>query len=811
VKINKILTALIAAACIIFTSSAQISQSDDISANYGFGEMEIIKLDWGIAAMSIADLNNDGRNDIIVINNLRSRIEVLIQKEQIGPTETFVSVDPRDIDINVLEPPSRFEKQPIAVSQRMYSLVCGDLNSDSLIDLAYYGEPKGLYVLLQKDQDSQEKPDGKLSWHTRKRIAIDDGLQTPYALVCADLNGDGLADLALAARDAIYLVLQKKDGTLSEPIKYPSTATIRAIDAADINGDGINDLIMVVSDIEKPIHVRFGLPDGQLGPQVQLAAESPWAIDIHNIDGLPGKEILMVESVSGRLICYKLVNQTEQDGDWPVLYYPLVSGQGSSDRDMVIGDIDGDKLADVIISDPASAEIILYKQQAGTGLAEPAKFPSFADVVRLAGADIDNNGKTELAILSIREKVIGISRYEEGRFSFPKPIDIDGEPVAMDLADINGDGKIDCVYVAVDANQTRWLRAVDNSAMQTKEKSSSGLFGSKKRDTAWHILFGEGLKLERLRSNPDGIKVLDADQDGLADVLIFDRYNPPPLFARQIEKGKFELVDSAAAQSSLIRDASMSSIKLADIDQKSGDELLIAQTNFARSLVFSDKGVWIVIDQYNAKSRENNISAVAVFDFEMKNKQNNRSLLLLDGQRGKLQILKKDEDGTFRFDSEIDVGKWSNVRNLKMIQAAVTGDKTQSMVLFDGEKFAIVTPPGFGQIQVKLEPQFSYETKIKDGIYGHLTIGDINSGGTADIVMVEYKGNHIEVLALDKQYKPIPAMRFKIFEEKTYRESKSPSRSGVEPRELRIADVTADGKNDLVTIIHDRIIIYPQD
>ncbi|MFA7486367.1 MAG: FG-GAP-like repeat-containing protein, partial [Phycisphaerae bacterium] len=263
-KINKILTALIAAACIIFTSSAQISQSDDISANYGFGEMEIIKLDWGIAAMSIADLNNDGRNDIIVINNLRSRIEVLIQKEQIGPTETFVSVDPRDIDINVLEPPSRFEKQPIAVSQRMYSLVCGDLNSDSLIDLAYYGEPKGLYVLLQKDQDSQEKPDGKLSWHTRKRIAIDDGLQTPYALVCADLNGDGLADLALAARDAIYLVLQKKDGTLSEPIKYPSTATIRAIDAADINGDGINDLIMVVSDIEKPIHVRFGLPDGQL-------------------------------------------------------------------------------------------------------------------------------------------------------------------------------------------------------------------------------------------------------------------------------------------------------------------------------------------------------------------------------------------------------------------------------------------------------------------------------------------------------------------------------------------------------------------
>ena len=41
--------------------------------------------------------------------------------------------------------------------------------------------------------------------------------------------------------------------------------------------------------------------------------------------------------------------------------------------------------------------------------------------------------------------------------------------------------------------------------------------------------------------------------------------------------------------------------------------------------------------------------------------------------------------------------------------------------------------------------------------------------------------------------------------------SKKMSKASVEPRELEVADVTGDGKNDLVTIIHDRIIIYPQD
>jgi hypothetical protein len=54
-------------------------------------------------------------------------------------------------------------------------------------------------------------------------------------------------------------------------------------------------------------------------------------------------------------------------------------------------------------------------------------------------------------------------------------------------------------------------------------------------------------------------------------------------------------------------------------------------------------------------------------------------------------------------------------------------------------------------------------------------------------------------------------MRFRIFEQKSYRNAKARSKVSVEPRELTVADVTGDGRNDLVTVIHDRIIIYPQD
>ncbi|GAI83008.1 unnamed protein product, partial [marine sediment metagenome] len=208
---------------------------------------------------------------------------------------------------------------------------------------------------------------------------------------------------------------------------------------------------------------------------------------------------------------------------------------------------------------------------------------------------------------------------------------------------------------------------------------------------------------------------------------------------------------------------------------------------------------------------ENKVSAVAAFDINGEGPAAQPAILLLDGQKGQLQILEAGDDKTYRFVKELDVGKWNAATHLKLLFAPLTGSEAKSILLFDSEKFALITPPSTDNVPHHLEQQFSYETKIKDGVYGNLTAGDINSDGRPDIIMVEYNRNHIEILALDSQTKPIPAMRFKIFEQKRYRNAKSRAKSSVEPRELKIADVTGDDKNDLVTIIHDRIIIYPQD
>jgi len=86
--------------------------------------------------------------------------------------------------------------------------------------------------------------------------------------------------------------------------------------------------------------------------------------------------------------------------------------------------------------------------------------------------------------------------------------------------------------------------------------------------------------------------------------------------------------------------------------------------------------------------------------------------------------------------------------------------------------------------------------------------GDLDHDGRQDLVFLETARNYLDLVIFDAKHKLIPANRWQVFEERTFRSRRN---DFPEPREAVVADVTGDGKNDLIVLVHDRILVYPQE
>jgi len=735
---------------------------------FGFLPLELYKLDYRIGNLTLGDVDGDGTDDVIVANNARSRIDLLLSSER---PAAEADARPFRKEVNDLESDKRMRPANIPVDREVVSLGVGDFNGDGKPDLVFYGTPAEIVIL-------HNEGGGKFS--APKRIKCGDALESPNALAVGDLDQDGRDDLALLTESELILVHQTEPGVLSEPERAPHTAAGPSmLKLHDLDGDGANDLVILDGDSDYPIHVRFSTTDKKLGPEQRFSIARARALAFGRIDAGKGVEVLTVEEQSGRGKVYTLDESApDSDDRWGRLVFFGFPKGNERGRSLAVGDLDGDGKKDVVVTDPSNAQVWVYRQTVGTGLSTAESFPGLLGGKGVILADLDGDGRDEAFVLSEQEKQIGVSRFQDGRLTFPTALPIKGEPVAMALADVDRSGEPAIVYAA------RTKPGADTFELRAVRPGPSGAYVEAK--------FGEAetVPLAGLSGAPTAIRAFDVDLDGGIDLMVFSAFGSPILLTAQ-KDGGLKPFDGGLGP---LGGATPAGLGVVDLD---GPALFAAQNTFARNVMLDDKGQWQIKDQYNAARGTAQVQGAAALDVTGEGR---KDVVLLDRNTKSLLFL-TPRDGVYRQAGTLSVGS-INFDGLHV--GDFDGDGRDDLLIAGTDRFAVLETGVTGR---RLKVIAGYEPRTVDGRLGDLITGDFNDDGAADVIFTDISEQALDVATYDGTEDLLHALTFKLYERKSFRGGGA----SFEPREMAAGDVDGDGRTDLVVILHDRVVVLRQD
>ncbi len=183
-------------------------------------------------SVTVADVNGDGKPDLIVANENDNTVSVLLNNTAPGATT-----------------PSFASQQTFATGSRPYSVTAADVNGDGMPDLIVTSsDDDTVSVLLNTTTPGATTP----SFAAQQTFAA--SLGSPTSVTAVDVNGDGKSDLIVANNSdptVSVLLNTTAPGATTPSFATPQTfatgvtgSLARWVTAADVNGDGMPDLIV---------------------------------------------------------------------------------------------------------------------------------------------------------------------------------------------------------------------------------------------------------------------------------------------------------------------------------------------------------------------------------------------------------------------------------------------------------------------------------------------------------------------------------------------------------------------------------------
>lgn len=761
-----------------FLSAAASAQpSTNLARYFGFEEPRFIIVGERAGPVLAADFDGDGLQDIAVVNNSKSRIELHVQRATPRTDEEME----KDYKVNEFAPSRWYDRHEISVPHRIAGMRAADADGDGRLDIVYAGAPAEVVILRQKARLTFEiGPKRRIE----KLAAGQDGIEI------ADVMGDAAPELLIVADGRIKVYPFTKHGPEGEPVELGSGGEILAFFAEDYDGDGLTDVLGAIPEDDSPLRLwlqRNLAPapgkDGQLGPEVRFEMPALREAEPVRFPGRRAASIGLIEKASRRILVDDLVVEPiaagtagaiERDAVAEVVGY---AGGADKDRSIAVADIDADGRLDLLVTDKKANSITFYQQAAGTGLGKGRVFGTFKNPKAVVAGQWDSDPELEVFVLSEDEKTVGVSDYDPAtrRLSFPQPIQIasaGATPVAMGYAALK-DGPALAVVVKDKRDHTLELHRPGGASAAS-------------------------IRLEGVSRPPQSSLAGDFDHDGRTDLALFTP-GEPMVLVRSLDGPAEEakvLTDKLMPQFGLVQAAGPNNTALLDVDADGAPELLIADQNFVRACEFNPEKGWRVIEQVQMPDRNASLVGLAVLDMGAEPR-----LVASDKDGKRLLVMARGGDKAW---SVVDKLRLSGFELGAIRAGAFSGDGLPNVLCFADGAFAVVRQAG---ARPALEEVASYRSDQDNRLEHEMEAGDLNGDGYVDLVVLDAKEQMCQIFTLSAARRLHLATEFKVFETRLFARG--------EPREFQpsaavIADLTGDGRQDLLLVAHDRLIVYPQ-
>ena len=305
------------------------------------------------------------------------------------------------------------------------TIVSGDFTRDGVVDIVAVGFINTATLLIGNG-------DGTFS----RGESFGAG-NLPRAAGAADLDGDGILDLAVANRTSLSIIRGLGGGTFLSEFRFSVDEEPVGIVSADFDGDTVNDLATVNFDGDN-VSVLMGNGDGTFRNRIDIpTGRSHGQLVVGDFDG-----DLLVDIASSSFNTIRVLRNLGQH-DFEV------GGEISARRAglLTTADLDGDGASDFLFPSGDENFAILLSLRDGTFM--EAQFSSeFGRVTDLAVADFDKNDVMDLALLHPLEQEVEILNGNgDGTFTTHSRHAALGPDFANRLLvdDLNGDGLVDMI------------------------------------------------------------------------------------------------------------------------------------------------------------------------------------------------------------------------------------------------------------------------------------------------------------------------------------------------------------------------------